>query len=118
MNQLNGPIVSGPSDSPSEPDRPGDLAVEEAKPKLKQPSMYKVWMLNDDYTPMDFVVEVLEDFFNMGREQATRVMLAVHTEGKAVCGVFPRDIAETKATQVVEYARENQHPLMCQVDEA
>ncbi len=96
----------------------GDLAVEEARPKLKPPSMYKVWMLNDDYTPMDFVVEVLEDFFSMGREQATRVMLAVHTEGKAVCGIYPQDIAETKATQVVEYARENQHPLMCQVDEA
>ena len=118
MHELNGPVISGPSDSPSEPDRHGDLAVEEAKPKLKPPSMYKVWMLNDDYTPMDFVVEVLEDFFNMGREQATRVMLAVHTEGKAVCGIFPQDIAETKATQVVEYARENQHPLMCQVDEA
>lgn len=118
MNELNGPATSGPSDSPSEPDRHGDLAVEEAKPKLKPPSMYKVWMLNDDYTPMDFVVEILEDFFNMGREQATRVMLVVHTEGKAVCGIFPQDIAETKATQVVEYARENQHPLMCQVDEA
>lgn len=118
MNELNGQIVNGPSDSPSDPDRHGDLAIEEARPKLKPPSMYKVWMLNDDYTPMDFVVEVLEDFFNMGREQATRVMLAVHTEGKAVCGVYPQDIAETKATQVVEYARENQHPLMCQVDEA
>ncbi|MED5238369.1 MAG: ATP-dependent Clp protease adapter ClpS [Pseudomonadota bacterium] len=118
MNELKGGPVYGPSDSPSEPDRHGDLAVEEAKPKLKPPSMYKVWMLNDDYTPMDFVVEVLEDFFNMGREQATRVMLAVHTEGKAVCGIYPQDIAETKATQVVEYARENQHPLMCQVDQA
>ncbi|MCK0152400.1 ATP-dependent Clp protease adapter ClpS [Alcanivorax sp. S6407] len=118
MTELNGRITAGPSDSPSEPDRHGDLAVEEAKPKLKPPSMYKVWMLNDDYTPMDFVVEVLEDFFNMGREQATRVMLAVHTEGKAVCGIYPQDIAETKATQVVEYARENQHPLMCQVDQA
>lgn len=118
MNELNGQIVNGPSDSPSDPDRHGDLAIEEARPKLKPPSMYKVWMLNDDYTPMDFVVEVLEDFFNMGREQATRVMLAVHTEGKAVCGIYPQDIAETKATQVVEYARENQHPLMCQVDEA
>ncbi|MQX53899.1 ATP-dependent Clp protease adapter ClpS [Alcanivorax sp. PA15-N-34] len=118
MTELKGPVVCGPSDSPSDPDRHGDLAIEEARPKLKPPSMYKVWMLNDDYTPMDFVVEVLEDFFNMGREQATRVMLAVHTEGKAVCGIYPQDIAETKATQVVEYARENQHPLMCQVDEA
>ncbi len=88
------------------------------RPKTKRPSMYKVLMLNDDYTPMDFVVEILEDFFNLGREQATRVMLTVHTEGKAVCGVYPQDIAETKATQVVEYARENQHPLMCQVEQA
>lgn len=118
MAVVTGALRGGPADSPSDPDRHGDLAVEEAKPKLKPPSMYKVLMLNDDYTPMDFVVEILEDFFNLGREQATRVMLTVHTEGKAVCGVYPQDIAETKATQVVEYARENQHPLMCQVEQA
>ena len=111
-------ISAGPADNPADPDRHGDLAVEEARPKLKPPSMYKVLMLNDDYTPMEFVVEVLEDFFSMNREQATRVMLTVHTEGKAVCGLYPQDIAETKATQVVEYARENQHPLMCQVEKA
>lgn len=109
---------------PDQPDRPGgperqdDLAVEEARPKIKKPPMYKVVMLNDDYTPMDFVVEVLEVIFRLGREQATRVMLTVHTQGKAVCGVYPRDIAETKAAQVVDYARENQHPLMCQVETA
>jgi len=118
MTDETGTLRGGPADSPSDPDRHGDMAVEEAKPKLKPPSMYKVLMLNDDYTPMDFVVEILEDFFNLGREQATRVMLTVHTEGKAVCGVYPQDIAETKATQVVEYARENQHPLMCQVEQA
>ncbi|MEP5232521.1 ATP-dependent Clp protease adapter ClpS [Alcanivorax sp.] len=118
MIDETGTLRCGPADSPSDPDRHGDMAVEEAKPKLKPPSMYKVLMLNDDYTPMDFVVEILEDFFNLGREQATRVMLTVHTEGKAVCGVYPQDIAETKATQVVEYARENQHPLMCQVEQA
>ena len=67
---------------------------------------------------MHFGVGILEDFFNLGREQATRVMLTVHTEGKALCGVYPQDIGETKATQVVEYARENQHPLMCQVEQA
>ncbi|WP_102792234.1 ATP-dependent Clp protease adapter ClpS [Alcanivorax sp. MD8A] len=111
-------ISAGPADNPADPDRHGDLAIEEARPKLKPPSMYKVLMINDDYTPMDFVVEVLEDFFSMNREQATRVMLTVHTEGKAVCGLYPQDIAETKATQVVEYARENQHPLMCQVEKA
>ncbi|TQV73570.1 ATP-dependent Clp protease adapter ClpS [Exilibacterium tricleocarpae] len=94
----------------------GDLAVQESKPELKRPPMYKVVMLNDDYTPMDFVVEVLEAFFGMTREKATRVMLTVHTEGKAVCGVFTRDIAETKAAQVNQYARENQHPLLCEIE--
>ena len=94
----------------------GDLAVQEAKPELKRPPLYKVVMLNDDYTPMDFVVEVLETFFAMTREKATRVMLTVHTEGKAVCGVFTRDIAETKAAQVNQYARENQHPLLCEIE--
>lgn len=73
-------------------------------------------MLNDDYTPMDFVVEVLEMFFAMGREQATRIMLQVHTQGKAVCGVFTRDIAETKAAQVNQYARQHQHPLLCEIE--
>lgn len=92
------------------------LAVEEAKPELKAPSMYKVIMFNDDYTPMDFVVEVLETIFSMNREQATRVMLAVHTEGKAVCGIFSRDVAETKAAQVNQYARESQHPLLCEIE--
>ncbi|MCH2557434.1 ATP-dependent Clp protease adapter ClpS [Alloalcanivorax sp. C16-1] len=105
-------------EKPEGPDRHGEAAVEEARPKVKRPPMFKVMMLNDDYTPMDFVVEVLETFFRMDREQATRVMLTVHTRGKAVCGVYPQDIAETKAAQVVDYAREHQHPLMCQVERA
>lgn len=92
------------------------LATEEAKPALKAPSLYKVIMFNDDYTPMDFVVEVLEGIFSMDREKATRIMLVVHTEGKAVCGVFSRDVAETKAAQVNEYARESHHPLLCEVE--
>lgn len=92
------------------------LAVEEAKPKLKRPPLYKVVLMNDDYTPMEFVVEVLEIFFNMGREQATQVMLTVHTRGKAVCGVFTRDIAETKAAQVNQYARDHQHPLLAEIE--
>lgn len=99
-------------------DDDGDLAVEHAKPKLKKPPLYKVVLLNDDYTPMDFVVEVLETFFNMGREKATQVMLHVHTKGVGVCGVFTRDIAETKVHQVNEHARHNQHPLLCQMEEA
>ncbi|MCP1487459.1 ATP-dependent Clp protease adaptor protein ClpS [Pseudomonas fluorescens] len=92
------------------------VAVQEAKPALQAPPMYKVVLFNDDYTPMDFVVEVLEVFFNLNRELATKVMLAVHTEGRAVCGVFTRDIAETKAMQVNQYARESQHPLLCEIE--
>ena len=97
---------------------PSTDVIVKSKPKTKTPSMYKVLMLNDDYTPMDFVVEVLEVFFAMNREKATRIMLTVHTQGKAVCGIFTRDVAETKAAMVVDYARENQHPLMCQVEVA
>lgn len=99
-------------------DSANGLAVEEAKPKLKPPPQFKVVLLNDDYTPMEFVVRVLEVFFKMDRETATRVMLTVHTKGKGICGVFTRDIAETKVTQVNEYARENQHPLLCSMEEA
>jgi ATP-dependent Clp protease adaptor protein ClpS len=97
-------------------DGDGDVAVQEEKPRLKRPPMHKVIMLNDDYTPMDFVVEVLELFFSKTREQATQLMLQVHTQGKAVCGIFSRDIAETKAAQVNQYARENQHPLLCEIE--
>jgi ATP-dependent Clp protease adaptor protein ClpS len=96
----------------------GDLALQEAKPELKQPPMYQVVMINDDYTPMEFVVEVLQLFFGMGREKATQVMLTVHTQGRAVCGIYTRDIAETKAMQVNRYARENQHPLLCEIEAA
>jgi ATP-dependent Clp protease adaptor protein ClpS len=94
----------------------GDLAVQDAQPKVKNPPLYKVILLNDDYTPMEFVVEVLEMFFRMSREQATQVMLAVHTQGKGVCGIYTRDIAETKAGEVNRYARENQHPLLCEIE--
>ncbi|WP_305080499.1 ATP-dependent Clp protease adapter ClpS [Microbulbifer guangxiensis] len=94
----------------------GDLALEEAAPKLKPPPMYKVVMLNDDYTPMDFVVETLETFFSVTRERATQLMLQVHTQGKAICGVYTRDIAETKAAQVNQFAREHQHPLLCEIE--
>ncbi len=92
------------------------LAVETAKPALRPPPLYKVMLLNDDYTPMDFVVEILESFFALNREQATRVMLTVHTEGKAACGTWSRDVAETKAAQVVDYARRHQHPLMAKIE--
>ena len=94
----------------------GGLATATAKPKLKRPPMYKVILLNDDYTPMEFVVHVLEAFFAMDREKATQIMLAVHTQGSAVVGVFPRDIAETKSEQVNQYAQENNHPLISTVE--
>jgi ATP-dependent Clp protease adaptor protein ClpS len=99
-----------------EHDSGSGLAVQESKPELKRPPLFKVILLNDDYTPMEFVVEVLETFFRMNREQATHVMLTVHTQGKGVCGIFTRDIAETKAAQVNQYARENEHPLLCEIE--
>jgi ATP-dependent Clp protease adaptor protein ClpS len=94
------------------------LALQEATPKLKKPPLYKVIILNDDYTPMEFVVMLLEQFFGMSREKATQVMLHVHTRGKGVCGVFTREIAETKVAQVNEYSRRNKHPLLCAMEEA
>lgn len=94
------------------------LAVEEATPKVRQPPLYNVVLLNDDYTPMEFVVDVLEKFFRMDRSGATRVMLEVHTRGKGVCGVFTYEIAETKVAQVTSYSRDHQHPLMCTLEEA
>ena len=90
--------------------------IERARPRLRKPPMYRVIMLNDDFTPMEFVVEVLESYFSMAIEQATRVMMRVHTEGKAVCGTYTRDIAETKASQVNQYAKECDHPLLCEVE--
>lgn len=93
----------------------GGLVTDIAKPKLKPPAMYKVLMLNDDYTPMDFVVEVLQAFFSKSGEQATEIMLAVHQKGSASCGVFSKDIAETKAAMVNDYAKECQYPLLCEV---
>jgi ATP-dependent Clp protease adaptor protein ClpS len=96
----------------------GNLAVHEERPQLKRPPMYRVVLLNDDYTPMDFVVEVLETFFQMDSVKANQVMLHVHTRGMGVCGVFTRDIAETKVAQVNDHARNNEHPLLCAMEEA
>lgn len=95
-----------------------DLAIQEARPQLKKPPLYKVILLNDDYTPMDFVVHVLETFFSIDRENATRIMLDVHTHGKGICGIFTHEIAETKVSLVNEYSRENQHPLLCTLEKA
>ena len=94
------------------------LAREESRPDVKLPPMYRVVLLNDDYTPMDFVVEILKVFFGMTHDRATQVMLQVHTKGKGVCGVYSYEIAETKVAQVNEYARQNEHPLKCTLERA
>ena len=91
--------------------------LEAEKSKVKQPPLFKVMLLNDDYTPMDFVVAVLQTFFSMTREQATQIMLKVHREGVGVCGVFPKDVATTKVDLVTEHARAHQHPLQCTMEE-
>lgn len=87
-----------------------------SKPALERPSLFQVVLLNDDFTPMDFVVEVLRVFFAMGQERSVQVMLHVHTRGKGVCGVFTREVAETRVTQVNEYSRSHQHPLLCTME--
>jgi ATP-dependent Clp protease adaptor protein ClpS len=91
--------------------------LETEKAKAKPPPMYQVILCNDDYTPMEFVVLVLQNIFLLPREQATRIMLKVHTEGRGVCGVYPRDVATTKVEQVTAYARQHQHPLQCVMEE-
>ncbi len=93
------------------------LALEEARPKVKRPPLFRVLLINDDYTPMDFVVEVLEKFFSMDRIKATRIMLEVHTRGQGTCGLYTFEIAETRVAQVTGYARQHQHPLMCTMEE-
>ena len=93
------------------------VITEIARPKLKPPPMYKVVLNNDDYTPMEFVIDILETIFAMGHEKATQVMLHVHTRGKGICGVYTKEIAETKMTQVNEYSKQNEHPLMCSIEE-
>jgi ATP-dependent Clp protease adaptor protein ClpS len=90
--------------------------VTKTRPKTKKPSLYKVLLLNDDYTPMEFVVHVLERYFNKGREDATRIMLHVHQKGVGICGVYTYEVAETKVTQVMDFARQNGHPLQCTLE--
>jgi ATP-dependent Clp protease adaptor protein ClpS len=113
------PARAAGKDRTRDPDTDGDVGVAtKTKAKPKKPSQYKVLMLNDDYTPMEFVVMVLKRFFKMDLEQATRVMLHVHQRGVGVCGVFPYEVAETKVNQVMDFARQNQHPLQCTLEKA
>jgi ATP-dependent Clp protease adaptor protein ClpS len=107
---------SGDDDSRKSGENPNTGVVVKARPKTRKPAMYKVLMLNDDYTPMEFVVHVLERFFQKSREEATRIMLHVHRRGVGVCGVFTYEVAETKVTQVMDLARQNQHPLQCTIE--
>ncbi len=108
----------------NDPERDADaefdrgVAIQEERPEVKKPPLYKVFLINDDYTPMGFVEYILQKFFGMSDETATRVMLSVHTQGRGVCGVFTKDIAETKVAQVTEFSRHHQHPLMCTMEEA
>ena len=106
-------------EQPNRYDDEGDLGVvaAESKPKLKKPSLYRVVLLNDDYTPMEFVVQVLQKIFALDRPVATQIMLQVHTQGKGVCGVYTYEIAETKVAQVTDLAQRNQHPLLCTLEE-
>jgi len=94
-----------------------DTVLETRRVKTKPPPMFKVMILNDDYTPMDFVVIVLQKFFSLNREKATQIMLKVHREGMGVCGVYPKDVAATKVDQVRSYAKQHQHPLQCLMEE-
>jgi ATP-dependent Clp protease adaptor protein ClpS len=105
-----------PPGTPPGETTPNTGVVVKTRPRTKKPAMYKVLMLNDDYTPMEFVVHVLERFFQKNREEATRIMLHVHRRGVGVCGVYTYEVAETKVTQVMDLARQNQHPLQCTIE--
>ncbi len=107
-----------PMPNPTDHEHQHGALVETDRPEVARPPMYSVLLLNDDYTPMDFVVEVLMRFFPMNIEKATQIMLHVHTRGRGVCGVFTREVAESKVAQVNEYSRLNQHPLLCTMEKA
>jgi ATP-dependent Clp protease adaptor protein ClpS len=110
-----GPVAAGQRNGTGNGDGKTDL-VTKVRPKTKKPSLYKVLLLNDDYTPMEFVILVLEHFFSKDREEATRIMLHVHHKGVGICGVYTFEVAETKVTQVMDFARQHQHPLQCTME--
>jgi ATP-dependent Clp protease adaptor protein ClpS len=127
LRTFNGHIFNGPGDDDHNGDgndgrggsgtgRPNTGTIVKARPKTKKPSMYRVLLLNDDYTPMEFVVHVLERFFGKSREEATEIMLHVHHRGVGVCGVYTYEVAETKVAQTIEFARRHQHPLQCTME--
>ena len=105
------------TDENTDNDNADILLLEQTKPKLKKPPMYKVLILNDDYTPMEFVVYVLQAFFGFDRDKAQQIMLAIHTHGKGVCGIFTKEVAETKSAQVNNFAKDNEHPLVSDIEQ-
>ena len=110
-------LILGPDeDQEDQEDQGTSVAVATIKPKLKKPPLYRVIIFNDDYTPMEFVVYVLQTFFGIDRDKATQIMLAIHTHGKGVCGIFTKEVAETKSVQVNNFARENEHPLTSEIE--
>jgi ATP-dependent Clp protease adaptor protein ClpS len=109
-------IHAGPRTPGGDDNRSGTAIITKTKPRTKRPNLYRVLLLNDDYTPMEFVVHVLERFFSKNHEEATQIMLHVHRKGVGVCGVYPYEIAETKVTQVIDLARKHQHPLQCTLE--
>jgi len=111
-----GPVGMADDDSGNDDSETRTGIVTKTRPKTKKPSLYKVLLLNDDYTPMEFVVYVLERFFNKGTEEATRIMMHVHQKGVGICGVYTYEVAETKVTQVMSFARQHQHPLQCTME--
>ena len=110
-------LILGPDEDQEDQEDQGiSVAVATIKPKLKKPPLYRVIIFNDDYTPMEFVVYVLQTFFGIDRDKATQIMLAIHTHGKGVCGIFTKEVAETKSVQVNNFARENEHPLISEIE--
>ena len=110
------PACGGDEEAQLEFEQDQGIAVQEAVPRLKRPPLYKVLLVNDDYTPMEFVVHVLQSFFSKDSETATRIMLEIHTRGKGLCGIYTYEIAESKVAQVMAFSREHQHPLMCRME--
>jgi len=117
IDKTKSKLILGPDeDQEDQEDQGTSVVVATVKPKLKKPSLYRVIIFNDDYTPMEFVVYVLQTFFGIDRDKATQIMLAIHTHGKGVCGIFTKEVAETKSAQVNNFARENEHPLISEIE--
>ena len=117
IDKTKSKLILGPDeDQEDQEDQGTSVAVATVKPKLKKPPLYRIIIFNDDYTPMEFVVYVLQTFFGIDRDKATQIMLAIHTHGKGVCGIFTKEVAETKSAQVNNFARENEHPLISEIE--